>query len=198
MVGPEAGFGHSGEEELDDVVLGDGGVGADTFADELPAGCEDGIEAALGFEVGGDLILGEDGFEDADKVCGTDDGFVHGADKFDGAGVYHGDVHDGVARGVLHGDGGGAVEEEFEFLFELLPGGVGVFGAGEGVELAGLDAVDELAWFADGGDEVEPAARDEAVLVEAEDAVGDGIAVVVVVEEPAVEVVFAQGGLNRL
>ena len=93
---------------------------------------------------------------------------------------------------------GGAVEHGFEFLLELLPGGVGVFAAGEGVELAGFDAVDELAGLAFGGDEVEPAAGDEAVLVEAEDAVGDGIAMVVVVEEPAVEVLLAQGRLNFL
>ena len=92
----------------------------------------------------------------------------------------------------------GAVEHGFEFLLELLPGGVCVFAAGEGVELAGLDAVDELAGFAFGGDEVEPAAGDEAVFVEAEDAIGDGVAVVVVVEEPAVELVLAERGLNRV
>ena len=84
------------------------------------------------------------------------------------------------------------------FCFEFLPGGVLRLGAGEGVELAGLDAVDELAGLAVGGDEVEPAAGDEGVLVEAEDAVGDGVAVVVVVEEPAVEVLFAERRLNRV
>ncbi len=34
------------------------------------------------------------------------------------------------------------IEQGFEPLFELLPAGVLVFLAGEGVELAGLDAVD--------------------------------------------------------
>ena len=108
--------------------------------------------------MGGDLIFGEDGLEEADEVGGADDLLAEGADELDGAGVDHGDVHDGVARGVLHGDGDGAIEEELEFLLEFLPGGVGVLGAGEGVELAGLDAVDELAGFAFSGDEVEPAA----------------------------------------
>ena len=193
VIRPEAGLRHFGEEEGDDVELGDGGIGAKAFADVFPAGGEDGVEAALGFEVGGDLGFGEDGFKDADEVGGTDDLLAHGANEFNGAGVNHGDVHDGVARGVLHGDGGGAVEEEFEFLLEFLPGGVGVAGAGEGVELAGLDAMDELAGFAFGGDEVEPAAGDEAIGVEREDAIGDGVAVVVVVEEPAVQLVLAQG-----
>jgi hypothetical protein len=48
--------------------------------------------------------------------------------------------------------------------------------------------VDELLRLAVGWDEVEPAAGDEGMLVEPKDAVGDRIAVVVVVEEPAVEV----------
>ncbi len=52
--------------------------------------------------------------------------------------------------------------------------------------------------FAGSGDEVEPAAGDEGVFVEAEDAVGDRIAVVVVVEEPAIELVFADGELELI
>ena len=198
VVGPEAGLLDFGVEELDHVEFGEGGSGSDAVADEPPAGGEDGVEAALGFEVGVDLLLGEDGLELTDEVGGGDDVFAHGADEFDGSGVDHGDVHDGVARGVLHGEGGGVVEEGFELLIELLPGGVLGAGAGEGVEFAGLDAVNELAGLAVGGDEVEPAAGDKAAFVEAEDAVGDGVAVVVIVEEPAVEVVFANCRLNCL
>jgi hypothetical protein len=196
VVGPEAGLGDFGVEELDNAELVGGGIAAGGFADEAPAGGEDGVEAALGFEVGGDLGFGEDSLEDADEVGGADDVLAEFAEELDGARVDHGDVHDGVAWGVLHGDGGRAVEEGDELGFELLPTGIFGFGSGEGVELEGLDAVDELAGFADGGDEVEPAAGDEGIFVEAEDAVGDGVAVVVVVEEPAVEVVVAQGGLD--
>ena len=43
-----------------------------------------------------------------------------------------------------------------------------------------------------GGDEVVPAAGDKAFRVKTEDAVGEGIAVVVVVEEPAIKVGIAQ------
>ncbi len=45
-------------------------------------------------------------------------------------------------------------------------------------------------------DEVVPAAGDEGVWVEAEDAVGERVAVVMVVEEPAVEFIFAEGLLD--
>ena len=146
--------------------------------------------------VGGELRVGEDGFEVADEVGGGDDFFAEGAEEFDGAGVDHGDVHDGVAGGVLHGDFGCAGEEGFELGFELLPGGVDGFGAGEGVEPEGLDAVDEFFWLAGGGDEVVPAAGDVSVGVEAEDAVGERVAVVMVVEEPAVDFIFAEGVLD--
>jgi hypothetical protein len=53
--------------------------------------------------------------------------------------------------------------------------------------------MDQLAGFAVGGDEVVPAAGDVGVGVEAEDASGDGVAVVVVVKEPAVEGGGAEG-----
>ncbi len=114
---------------------------ADSAAHLFPAGFEDGVELLLRLVVGGDLGFGEDGFELADEVGGGDDLLAEAAEEFGGSGVDHGDVHDGVARGVLHGDFGGAGEEGLEFGFELLPGGVLGFGAGEGVE-----AADSMRW----------------------------------------------------
>ena len=76
---------------------------------------------------------------------------------------------------------------------QFLPTGVLGLGAGQRVEAALLDAVHQLARLARGGNEVVPAARDVGLGVEAEDALGDGIAVVVVVKEPAVERGVAKG-----
>ena len=59
-------------EELDDGVFV-GAACADAGADLAPAFGEDGVELALGFVVGGDLGVGEDGFEVADEVGGGDD-----------------------------------------------------------------------------------------------------------------------------
>ncbi len=123
----------------------------------------------------------------ADEIGGGDGFFAEGAKEFDGAGVDHGDVHDGVTRGVLHGDADCAGEEGLKLGFELLPGGVDGFCAGEGVELEGFDAMDQFPRLALRGDEVVPAACDVGVGVEAEDAVGEGVAVMMIVEEPAVE-----------
>jgi hypothetical protein len=87
----------------------------------FPGGVEDLVDAFLGDVVGGELLVGEDGFELADEVGGGDDLFAQVAEEFDGAGVNHGDVHDGVAGGVLHGDSGCAGEECGELGFEFLP-----------------------------------------------------------------------------
>ena len=62
-----------------------------------------------------------------------------------------------------------------------------MFLGGEGIEFEGLDAVNEFLGLAVGGDEVIPAAGDEALGVETEDAAGDGVAVVMVIEEPAIK-----------
>ncbi len=97
------------------------GAGADLF----PGGVEDLVDVFLRDVVGGELRVGEDGFEMADEIGGGDEVFAEGAEEFDGAGVDHGDVHDGVAGGVLHGDFCCAGEESLELGFEFLPGGVG-------------------------------------------------------------------------
>ena len=69
-------------------------------------------------------------------------------------------------------------------------------GAGQRVEAALLDAVHKLARLAGGGNEVVPAARDVGFGVEAKNAFRDGIAVMVVLKEPAVEAGVAEGCLD--
>jgi hypothetical protein len=58
--------------------------------------------------------------------------------------------------------------------------------------------VHELARLALGGNEVVPAAGDVGFFVEAQDVGGDGIAVVMIVKEPAVAAGFEERSLNRL
>ena len=171
---------------------------AQAAGDLAPALGEDGVDGALGDGVAGDLLGGEDGFKLADEVGGADDLLAEGAQELDGAGVDHGDVHDGVVGRVLHGDAVGAGEHGLKAGGELLPAGVERLGAGQRVEAALLDAMDELARLALGGNEVVPAAGDVGLCVEAEDVRGDGVAVVMVVKEPAVEAGVAESRLDRV
>ncbi len=71
-----------------------------------------------------------------------------------------------------------------------------LFGAGQSVEVSGFDFVDELDGIAFGGDQVIPAARDHEAFGKSEDAVGDGIAVMMVVEKPGVDVALTQSVLD--
>ena len=118
----------------------------------LPGSGEDGVDGLLGGGVGGDLIGGEDGFKLADEIGGGDDLLAEGAEEFDGAGVDEGDGGEGVVGGVLHGDGFLVLEEIFDACVQFLPTGVDSAGAGEGVEAGLLDAMDQLAGRALGGD----------------------------------------------
>ncbi len=77
--------------------------------------------------------------------------------------------------------------------FQLLPGGVDPLGPGQGVELIRLDAMDELAGAALGGNDVVPAAADQSLIGEAEDGGGERIAMVMVVEQPRIDA----GALQR-
>ena len=154
------------------------------------------VDFTLRSGVAGDLIGGEDSFKLADEIGGADDFFAERAQEFDRSGIDHGDVHDVVVGRVLHGDLFLVLEESLEAGVQFLPTRVLSFGAGERVEAALLDAVDEFERLAIGRDEVIPAARDVRLGIEAKDACGDGIAVMVVVEEPAVERGFAEGCLD--
>ena len=59
-----------------------------------------------------------------------------------------------------------------------------------------LDAMHQLHRLAVGGDQVKPAAGGEAVGRQSQHAVGDGVAMMMVVKEPALVMAVAQGSLN--
>jgi hypothetical protein len=56
----------------------------------------------------------------------------------------------------------------------------------------------QLARLALGGHKVVPAARDMSLLVQAQNALGDGVAVMMVVKEPPVNARLRESRLNRL
>ena len=62
--------------------------------------------------------------------------------------------------------------------------------------MVALDAMHQLDRFTLGRNQVKPAARGQAVGRQSEHAVGDGIAMVMVVKEPGFVAAVAQGSLN--
>ncbi len=146
----------------------------------------------------GYLLVGKDRLEAAYEIGGADDVLAEFAEHFDGAGVDHGDVHDGVARAVLHGDGRVAFEHGGKFALELLPRGVLALCAGKCVEPSALDAVYEFARLAIGGNDVVPATRDVSIFRQTKDARCQRIAIVMIVEEPGVHARVTQCGLDPI
>src|SRR5580658_402626 len=71
-----------------------------------------------------------------------------------------------------------------------------MFLARQRIEVSGFDLVDEFYRFAFGGNQVKPAPGHHQARGQAEHAVGNGIAMMVVVEQPRVNIAFAQGRLD--
>lgn len=135
-------------------------------------------------------------FEELNEVGGADDVDAQSAHKLHCAGVDHGDVGHGALGRILHGDAVSALHHAAEAVRELLPAGVENVFPGQSGEGLGFNLVSQSARLAVGGDEIEPAARDHGAGGEFEHAVGDGIAIMMVEEEPAVQGLLAQRGLN--
>lgn len=64
--------------------------------------------------------------------------------------------------------------------------------------MAGFDAVHQLLGFAIGWHEIEPTARDHQVRPEPKNAIGNRIAMVMIVKEPGVEVALTQRQLDAI
>ncbi len=61
--------------------------------------------------------------------------------------------------------------------------------------MAGFDLVNQFYRFAAGRNQVEPAPRDHLTRGQAQHAVGNGIAMMMIVKEPGVDVALAERGL---
>src|SRR5580658_8268195 len=81
---------------------------------------------------------------------------------------------------------------------EFFPAAINELLPREGVERTLFDSVNQLSRFALRRNEVEPTTGGESIRPEAEDASRDGIAVVMIVKEPAVHFAGAELGLNCL
>lgn len=58
--------------------------------------------------------------------------------------------------------------------------------------MTGLNAVNQFHWLALCREQVEPPARNHDVLTQAEDAIRDGIAMMMVIKQPRIDIAFAE------
>ena len=179
-------------DEARDLVLGRTAARIDLRADLAKGVREHGVDPAARLEVGLPLPVGPARLEVLHERGRRDDLGSEGPHQIDRAGID--ERHDGnhAARGVLHGDAPGAGEDRSELPDVRLPARVDALAAGQAVQARILDGMHELGRFAARGDPVVPAPRDVGAGVEAEDAVRDRIAHVVVEQEPAVKALRPQ------
>ncbi len=140
----------------------------------------------------GDLLRSQHGLEAADQVGGADNGLAQFPQHLHGSRIHQRYVHDGVARRVLHGQPGVWLKHGAQAGFQLLPRRIDVPAAGQGRQLAPLHPVGQLARFAFGWNEVIPAPRHVQRLAQTENAIGNRVAVMMVVKEPAIHLLLAK------
>ncbi len=182
------------EPLLDFVFLG--AAVAHAFADLFECRRDNGVDAVARREVRLDLLFAPGGFELRHQVRGTDDVLSQAAQQVDGAAVHQRNGEHAVVRRVLHGQVAMLGENRFQLVEQFLPAGILVLLAGQGIEVSGFNLVDQFDRLAFGGNQVEPAPGHHQARGQTEHAVGDGIAMVVVVEKPRVNVAFAQRRLD--
>lgn len=188
-------------EMLDDALLHfefvNGTVAFDALGDEAEGDIVGRAGVHGGLLVHSPLLVVPGGLEELNEIAGRNNFEAEGTDQFDGAAIDAGNIGIGVAWNVLHGDALGAGEQLADARFQLLPLRVASGGAGDDIEGGGFDTMDQFARLALGGDEVKPAARKHLVVGQPDDALGQDIEAAEVVQQPPVELLVADGGLNR-
>ena len=96
FVGVQASGGEFGQNPLLQIEFGERSFLAHGFAACSNAPLDDAVDGFARFFVGAELRVGPAGFVFLHQVGGADDFDAGGAHRFDGAGVDHGDVGDGV------------------------------------------------------------------------------------------------------
>src|SRR5439155_13723998 len=87
-------------------------------------------------------------------------------------------------------------EHYLDLFKKFLPPGIYALRARQTVEMASLDLVDQLGRITARGDQIEPSPCNHQGIRQSKDAISDGIPVMMVVKQPAVDIALAQGGLN--
>src|SRR3984885_5508647 len=145
-----------------------------------------------------ELLGRPDGLEFLHQVCGRDHGLLQFANQLDRPGVYQSDVRNFVIGRILHGNFPAAGEQLSQLTVKLFPAGIYLLAPRKRIKCALLNLVYQFSRFASGGDQVKPSPCRHSILSQAEDAASDRVAMVMVVEQPAVNLAGPQFRLDCL
>src|SRR2546427_8499597 len=133
------------------------------------------------------LLRAPAGLESLHQIRRTDHGAALRAHHLHRAGVHQRHVWDGVPRRILHGDSARAADQARQVLVQFVETGINQFLSRQTIERARLDAVHQLPRNAAAGNQIKPAARAHAGAVQSQYTGGNRIAMMKIVEEPAVQ-----------
>src|SRR5207244_4188968 len=97
---------------------------------------------------------------------------------------------------ILHGDVAIVGEDRLQLIKQLLPPRILALAARECIKVSGLNLVKQFPGFAVRRDQVEPAPGDHLPRGQPQHAVGDRIAMMVIIKKPGVDVTLAECGLD--
>jgi len=148
--------------------------------------------------VGRQRLIAPAGDEPLDQIARGDHFDSPPPNRLNRARVHAADIGDGVLGGVLHRNASDAVHQGIQPGPQRLAAGIELGVARQVVERMSLDRMDQGARLPLGRHEVVPAAGRHLGAIDAGKTTRDGIRSVEVVQQPAVEAVFAQCGLHRV
>jgi hypothetical protein len=180
------------------MVVFAGAAVTHSAANLFESGFGDGVNCTLGGKVAINLFRCPCGLELRHQIARGNYLHARAAHQFDRPCIHQTDVRHHIVRRILHGDGSVRLEYGFEVLAKLLIRRIGALRSREAVEAPGLNAMHQFLRFALGGNQVEPAARDEQCFRQAQHAIGNRIAMMMVVEQPCIHVAGLQRGLDFL
>ncbi len=196
-LGPQAGDLEGVHDEALDGVLVDLVAAPEKVGHAVERLEDDPVQVDVGAAVTGELLRSPGGDELLRQVGGGDHLDAGRAQQLEGAGVQARDGGQLVVRAVLGGEPGESGDQLRHPLAVPLPGVVDGLLAGQMVQHARLDGVDELPGLPFPGHQVVAAAADQLALArEAQEGHPERIVLLEAGEEPAVEAGLGQRGLD--
>ena len=169
---------------------------ARALADALPSRLKNLVHPLLRGEVSRDLLFRQDCLEVTYQVGRADDLLAELLQHLHRSCIDHRDIHDRVARRILHRDLRQAIQHGGQPVLQFLPRAVLLERSRQCIQAATLDAMYQLARLALRGDEVVPAPCNMRILIKAQDAIGQRITMVMVIKQPSIEAGVTQRQLD--